>query len=807
MLWKTKSYWVAFILSIMIGLSIILPFYFQAEQDEDNSVDRIFDTTANVIVSDVRNQINGFTIGLTSLSSGFGVLGIFTNVSKNKFNKLVDGYFADTSLFTVAYNPFVYDSERIIYESFYSLELGISVVIRQQLDNGTFIVSPARDFYVPIGFTNFPTLSYGVDVYALNDRKIAIDASINGETTLLSPTLLVNSTDTYIMPIIAPVKDIDNKSTAVLALIIFVENFFSKIAEHAIIGTELDVALIYENEILYTSKITDINQIKQQDYVKIINHSFIDKTLQIMITGNSNFKHSIVGNDNETFLIINLCLLVLILILMTYMFYSNDINKRKTIEQIKNTSRMTYNRIVSYFSHEIRNPLNTIYSMLHYVEPENNKSKDNKVLDKVTYDIEDDDMYHLNGGHMKILYNAIYRIKHFVDEMLTYQKMSDDKINLSKQNINIIEFCKNILIQQSINCSSEIELQLIACKEILARPTVVTDPIRLSQIILNGLSNAIKFTEKGYIYIRLSHHNYGNNKYLSLELSNSGIGLGNLNVNNLFVPFAQGRNANKYDDDENTMFNYNIKSVNMTDIEKIYITSKTLRYELCFSKNGETEDRSVFAKESGSGMGMPISRMLSIKLGGYLHIYDEFNKSKYMHTTFHSIINVTDKKTDVLIPINEKSYGSQETLNNRTYSNKFDDLTPYDIHNKDINILIVDDTPDNLRMAKMLLSKAEYNVETLSDGIFIDYDRINKYDIILMDIIMAHSSGLDVCIKLINKGYTGIILATTGQVTEEDIELYQKHGFDGVYGKPFQIKQTDSFFKRMLITKKWNILI
>ena len=121
--------------------------------------------------------------------------------------------------------------------------------------------------------------------------------------------------------------------------------------------------------------------------------------------------------------------------------------------------------------------------------------------------------------------------------------------------------------------------------------------------------------------------------------------------------------------------------------------------------------------------------------------------------------------------------------------------------------MLIDDTAGNLKTGQMIFSKLKYNIDTLSDGIFIDYDNINKYDIILLDIIMSHSTGLEICSKIINKNYSGIILATTGHVTESDINLYKKQGFNGVLGKPFQFTQSDAFFKKILVTKEWDVLV
>lgn len=810
MFWKSRAYWLIIFIAITIGLAIILPFYFQAQQDEKDSLDTIFDITSTIVINDISDQVNSFVSGFFGIATAFGTLGNFTNVTKVKFDKLTN---TDTSIFTLSYNPFVYEYERTLYEDHFSAGWNETIVIRRQLSNGTIIVSPTETFYVPVGFANFPTNVQGVDVYQVPDRKVAIDAANNGISTVLTPTVLLGMVDTIIMPIITPVTNIYNDTVAILALVITIDSFFSSVVDTAIDGTKLDTSLILDDQLLYSTKYDTINHIYDNEYVKVLEHVFIDKTIQIIITSNDEFKDKFSRNANDIFLIINMCLLVAVLCLITYLFYANEKSNEIGIKKVQEASKSAYNRMVSYFSHEIRNPLNTVYSMLHYIEPLeagmhrniSHNEMDSLIIDDENNDDSDDKLFKFTGQHLKMLYNSVYRIKHFVDEMLEFQKMSDGKINLSKYSFNVIDFAKNILEQQSINCDNVIRLQLTVSKQIMAQPIIHSDSIRLSQIILNGLSNAIKFTEKGFIQIRLYILTISDNRYLSVEILNSGIGLGDVNIDNLFVPFGQS-SLSKFKSE--ILFNYDTSKINMQHIDRVINSADCYQFDMYHDNPGEILENSIFAKQAGSGMGMSISRMLSIALGGYLTIYDEYEGSQYKQTNFHSVINVTDSNKHITIPINYDIYEkSVNTSHNRIYSEKFKGMEPSNIQNSDISILIVDDTPDVLRMGQMMFSKLGYNIDAVSDGAFINYNEINNYDIILLDIVMAQSSGLEVCGKLIHKGYTGVILVTSGDVTDNSIKLYNEVGFDGVYGKPFQIRKTNEFFRKMLITHEWDILM
>lgn len=810
MFWKSKIYWFVILITILIGLSIILPLYFQSEKDELDATNNIFTSASTIVQNDITNTLDNFINGLLILSLSFGTLGNFSQISKTTFDKLTDTNIYNTSLFTISYDPIVYHADRTNFETFFSEQLNQTIVIKKSFSNLSTIISDVKDFYVPVGYTNFPTDVNGIDLYQLPDRFIAINNAFNGISSVSNVSLYLSAQENKdIIVIFTPVTDNNGTLTAVLGLVLFIDNFFSSISNN---DFNIDISLIYNNELLYSTKYTEIEHIYNNKYINNLNYTFLNRYINIIVSANQNFDNLYNNTKIDTLLIINICLLLAVLCLITYLFYVAEKSKKNIIQKVNDANRITYNKIVSYFSHEIRNPLNTIYSMLHYIEPLDN---DNKVIDLDDILINDDEnvLYKFTGTNMKMLYNSIYRIKHFVDEMLEFQKMSNNKMYLSKNNINIIEFCQTILEQQTINCSNVIQLQLLTSTEIIASPIIYTDSIRLSQIMLNGLSNAIKFTKTGYIHIRLYTITIQNHKYLSIEIINSGIGLGDIDTNNLFIPFGQINTENKEKKEnysyENPLFNYDTKNINMNHINKIINSTNNYQFNICYDKPGDTTEQSVFSKQSGTGMGMPISRMLSIVLGGYLTIYDEYVDGSYKHTIFHSIISIND--TDIIIHIsdtNKKPYYKKHTEPpGRIYNNIFNNMDPNMIKNSDINILIIDDVPDNLRTGQMIFSKLGYNIDSISDGIYIDYGKINNYNIILLDIVMIHSSGLDICQKIINKGYNGIILATTGNITDGDIVLYKKYGFNGVYGKPFQIRKTNDFFRKILITKEWDILV
>jgi signal transduction histidine kinase len=70
---------------------------------------------------------------------------------------------------------------------------------------------------------------------------------------------------------------------------------------------------------------------------------------------------------------------------------------------------------------------------------------------------------------------------------------------------------------------------------------IESDPVRLSQITLNLLTNAIKFTEQGQIDLKISSQVHGNQMTLNISVSDSGIGIAQDDINMIFQPFIQGK--------------------------------------------------------------------------------------------------------------------------------------------------------------------------------------------------------------------------------------------------------------------------
>jgi signal transduction histidine kinase len=759
-------------------------------EEEKNKINKLFDSSSNLIQYNLSSQLKNLINLFDDVSISFGLIDNYTNINYLHYNHIIKNV-NDSILYPISYCPLILNNDRETYKKYISDIYNETLDILYVLPNRTIIISPTQPKYFPVTLTNLNKSKIGIDIYQLSTLRPFIDEvkiTLKPNFAVLTQ-IIINDKVEYVFSVIYPILDINNQFKGVIAIALMISSFFEQLN---IDSHNLDYYVVVNDQIIYpVNEALALENIENQELSSVYYETILNVNFKFIVNSNDRFKSGIENNEWNITLIVCIILLVFILALIGMMFYLNEKAKIKMKEKVKYSVYKIFNHIVSYFSHEIRNALNSIYTVLQI----NNESND-KILNK---------------DQTEMIYESITRVKHFVDEMLSFQKMFDGKIHLSNQDFDVINFSKKIIYQNSLNCNSDIKLYLYVCQDVIKNPIIHSDSVRISQIILNGLSNAIKFTSSGYISLELFRTEINGNKYISFKLINSGSGLGDINPKMLFIPFNQGKyNFDDMELDKSIIFSYDSKYNNKLDV--LYVFEKSNNSDLIEidSRKGQIDPSSTFPKQKGSGMGLPISKMLSIAMGGDLNIYDEFKQGSYIHTAFHTVIMINDNNCEVIdISSYTNEYNNLKGIDDdamiRVYSNKFNDMSDFD--KNPIKILIVDDTADNLTTGKMLLSRLGYEVDVLTDGIFIDYKTINSYDIILLDIIMAHSSGFEVCNKLIHNKYTGIILATTGYITDIDINNYKTSGFNGVYAKPFQIKKTDAFIKKMLLTKKWDVLV
>ncbi|HEX7370387.1 MAG TPA: ATP-binding protein [Rhodanobacteraceae bacterium] len=170
-------------------------------------------------------------------------------------------------------------------------------------------------------------------------------------------------------------------------------------------------------------------------------------------------------------------------------------------------------------SHEIRTPLNGILPLLDIVLGTELSASQREYL--IT----------ANGSAKELL--------RIVDDILDYSKAEAGKLDLESVSINIRELVDSVkrLLEKPAEAKG---LAMRAVVDADVRPVVRGDPMRLRQILTNLMSNAIKFTQRGGVSVRVSKRNDTDAQHeLLFAVRDTGIGLAPDAAARLFQPFTQ----------------------------------------------------------------------------------------------------------------------------------------------------------------------------------------------------------------------------------------------------------------------------
>jgi signal transduction histidine kinase/ActR/RegA family two-component response regulator len=210
------------------------------------------------------------------------------------------------------------------------------------------------------------------------------------------------------------------------------------------------------------------------------------------------------------------------------------LNRKKIVEQhralksekIKSISASAEKQqFASIMSHEIRTPLNAVIGMTNLMMIENPKPEQVESLNVIKF--------------------AAENLMSIVNDILDYSKIEAGKITLKEVPFNLLKLVKDIYVTHKYHAiEKHLELRLNLSNEI--PETLIGDPVRLMQMLNNLISNAIKFTETGFVAITITknENSLPNNLSLQFTISDSGIGIDETKQQLIFDCFSQAENSN-----------------------------------------------------------------------------------------------------------------------------------------------------------------------------------------------------------------------------------------------------------------------
>jgi len=459
----------------------------------------------------------------------------------------------------------------------------------------------------------------------------------------------------------------------------------------------------------------------------------IDRAMQLYLQNSQRFV-------DEKFFYVSLLLVfaaavTMVLLLMFGMMVAKEIARRARMEadlRRAQDSAISASNLKSQFlatvSHEIRTPLNGIIGMSDLLLHEPMGSQGRKFAE--------------------IIHTAGKTLLRIVNDILDFSKIEAGKVEFEVQEIRldkVIRFSSELFSEKAREKGNVLELKL----DPRLGWAFAGDGGRISQILQNLISNAIKFTQNGKITVtgKLTEEKGGAEAKIDISIEDTGIGIARDRIKKVFEPFVQGAAA-----------------------------------------TGTSE---------GTGLGLSISRKLAEGMGGTISVESVAAPSPNQGSTFRfqktfRILNreivevaaIADNRSH-LIP----SYASSTHANTNHSKLTLPTLPGF----ADKVILVVEDNTTNQILIQTLLEQMGLRVQTVGSGkeCLESLSRQN-YDLILMDCRMPGLDGYQTTeqiranerANLSNPGSRIPIVALTANAIVGDVDRCFAAGMDAYLSKP-----------------------
>jgi two-component system, sensor histidine kinase and response regulator len=190
------------------------------------------------------------------------------------------------------------------------------------------------------------------------------------------------------------------------------------------------------------------------------------------------------------------------------------------LREMADKANQAKSEFLANMSHEIRTPMNAIIGMNYLMKktPLNEKQRD----------------YH---HKIDVSAKALLRI---IDDILDFSKIEAGKLSLENTELRLENIISDVSDAVNVKLRKKNEVELVTHISPDVPEFFFGDALRLRQVLLNLLDNAVKFTEKGEIKLEVEVLEKRNNgQMLRFHVQDSGIGLTPEQVNSLFLPFRQ----------------------------------------------------------------------------------------------------------------------------------------------------------------------------------------------------------------------------------------------------------------------------
>lgn len=381
-------------------------------------------------------------------------------------------------------------------------------------------------------------------------------------------------------------------------------------------------------------------------------------------------------------------------------------------------ANMAKGKFLAHMSHEIRTPINAVLGMDTMILRE---CKDMQIKE-YALDIQ----------------NAGKNLLALINDILDFSKIESGKLEIIP-----VEYDFSSLIHDISNMvkakaeAKKLKLNIHVKEDIPSK--LFGDDVRLRQILINLLNNAVKYTHQGSVSLNVDGRIEGRKAILEFSVEDTGIGIKEEDVSKLFQEFER--------------------------IE-------------------EKKNRNI----EGTGLGINITTQFLLLMGSKLNVESVYGKgSRFFFTLEQQIVDST--------PVGKLEERIQKQSTEYDYMSTF--TAP------EANLLVVDDNSMNLKVFVGLLKCNKVNVDVAESGkACLEMIGKRHYDLIFLDHMMPEMDGIETLHRMKeleeNLCADTPVIALTANAISGAKEMYLAEGFDAFLSKPVNPEKLEQMILRLL---------
>lgn len=511
-----------------------------------------------------------------------------------------------------------------------------------------------------------------------------------------------------------------------------------------------------------------------------------------------------------------------------YMAISYDVTKLvdARLEALNASQAKEY--FLSNMSHEIRTPLNAILGFVNLLIDEDISKKHRRYLDII-----------LTSGE---------NLLSIINDILDFSKLRSGEFTIDPKIFSVHEEISHTM-ELFVASASNKNITITSFIDPTIPSELFADPLRITQILSNFLSNAVKFTPDGGI---ISVEATCENEMLNIRVKDNGIGIPESDLNQIFTAFTQVKHSQ------------NVKN---------YGTGLGLSicHQLAKHMNGEVTANSTLGKGSTFYLKIPveiksescktldeIQSFKALKIAVYAKdkislqkheaflkyakifdmnttVIDNLNNDADYDITIFINCEIDEKTRNLIIQSNNKKYIAlmrkftdkfdkynhivpmyfplycskiYSTFEELLYENASSSYSKKNSHKFIGHILVAEDNEANQELIKILLEKYDLTFDLANNGReAVELYKQNSYDLILMDEQMPVMDGIEAVKNILE--YEELkslkhtpVSALTANVIKGAREIGLLSGFDSFLGKPIILKELEKVFSKYLKVNK-----